>query len=101
IAQEANAAEKSLRTLMVRESSLVSTEEQARLEGLLAQYPTLKTVYEMRLSLQQVWARRGESKEAMLDALRDWVARAEASGIAALREFADEFKSYALPRAAA
>ncbi|MEE3108447.1 MAG: hypothetical protein VX323_00240 [Pseudomonadota bacterium] len=54
----------------------------------------------MRLALQQVWQRRGESKEAMLDALKDWVARAEASGIAALRDFADEFKSYALPRAA-
>jgi len=101
VASEGGSAGKALRRLMVRETSLVSTEEQARLEALLAQHPTLKTVYEMRLALQQVWQRRGESKEAMLDALKDWVARAEASGIAALRDFADEFKSYALPRAAA
>lgn len=100
VASEGGSAGKALRRLMVRETSLVSTEEQARLEALLAQHPTLKTVYEMRLALQQVWQRRGESKEAMLDALKEWVARAEASGIAALRDFADEFKSYALPRAA-
>ena len=100
VASEGGSAGKALRRLMVRETSLVSTEEQARLEALLAQHPTLKTVYEMRLALQQVWQRRGESKEAMLDALKEWVARAEASGIAALRDFADEFKSYALPRTA-
>jgi transposase len=82
---------------MVRESSLVSEAEQQQLEQALEQSPRLKRIYEARLELQQVWRRRGESMDAMLEALRAWCREAEESGIQALRDFADELKSYTVP----
>ena len=85
------------RKLMVRESSLVSETEQQQLEQALDQSPRLKRIYEARLELQQVWRRRGESMDAMLEALRAWCREAEESGIQALRDFAGELKSYTVP----
>jgi fatty-acid desaturase len=86
------------RTLIVRETSLVSETEQEQLDRALAQSPRLRRIYEARLQLQQVWRRRSESMDAMLEALRLWCQEAEQSGIHALRDFADELKSYTIPR---
>ena len=50
----------------------------------------LRTVYSMRQELSALWSRSNASRSAdqLLEQLRDWRARAESSGIAALREFA-------------
>jgi len=52
----------------------------------------LRTAYSMRQELTALWSRSGTSRPAsadqLLEQLRDWRARAEASVIAALREFA-------------
>ena len=52
----------------------------------------LRTVYSMRQELSALWSRssvgRPASADQLLEQLRDWRARAESSGIAALREFA-------------
>jgi stearoyl-CoA desaturase (delta-9 desaturase) len=52
----------------------------------------LQTVYAMRQELSGLWSRSRANRSATVDQslkqLRDWRARADASGIAALREFA-------------
>jgi stearoyl-CoA desaturase (delta-9 desaturase) len=48
----------------------------------------LHTAYTMRQELSELWSRSSASTEQLLAQLRDWRERAEASGIAALREFA-------------
>jgi stearoyl-CoA desaturase (delta-9 desaturase) len=50
----------------------------------------LRTVYSMRQELSALWSRSSATLPAdqLLEQLRDWRARAESSGIAALREFA-------------
>jgi stearoyl-CoA desaturase (delta-9 desaturase) len=50
----------------------------------------LRTVYSMRQELSALWSRASATRSAdqLLEQLRDWRARAESSGIAALREFA-------------
>jgi stearoyl-CoA desaturase (delta-9 desaturase) len=52
--------------------------------------PLLRTVYSMRQELSALWSRSSATRSAdqLLEQLRDWRARAESSGIAALREFA-------------
>jgi fatty-acid desaturase len=103
--ERANAATadlvKRVRKVVTREPSLVSEQEQAQLELALEQAPELRTVYEARLRLQDIWRRRGTSMEARLEALRTWCREAEESGIQSLKDFADELKSYTIPRAAA
>jgi transposase len=100
----ANAATASLlgraRKLITREQSLVTERQQEQLEIALDQAPTLRKVYEARLALQQIWREKGASMDARLEALRTWCAEAEASGIQALRDFADELKSYTIPQRA-
>jgi stearoyl-CoA desaturase (delta-9 desaturase) len=50
----------------------------------------LRTVYSMRQELSALWSRSSATRSAdqLLEQLRDWRARAECSGISALREFA-------------
>jgi stearoyl-CoA desaturase (delta-9 desaturase) len=56
----------------------------------LSQAQLLRTVYSMRQELSALWNRASATRSAdqLLEQLRDWRARAESSGIAALREFA-------------
>ena len=62
----------------------------------------LQTVYSMRQELSALWSRssgrRTASADQLLEQLRDWRARAESSGIAALREFARRLPNLALPQ---
>jgi len=49
----------------------------------------LRTVYSMRQELSALWTRSSATPaDQLLEQLRNWRARAESSGIAALREFA-------------
>jgi stearoyl-CoA desaturase (delta-9 desaturase) len=48
----------------------------------------LRTVYSMRQELSELWSPSGASTDQLLIQLDDWQARADASGIVALREFA-------------
>jgi stearoyl-CoA desaturase (delta-9 desaturase) len=48
----------------------------------------LHTVYSMRQELSELWSRSSASTDQLLKQLCDWRERAEASGIAALRDFA-------------
>jgi len=87
--------------LLSRETSLLEDRHHLRIESMLAHSQALKTIYERRLALQQIWARTSANGHDMLAAMKDWVHEAEASGIHALRDFAAQLKTYSLRPTAA
>ncbi|WP_063914437.1 delta-9 fatty acid desaturase DesA [Pseudomonas sp. p21] len=82
--------------LLSRETSLLEDRHHVRIESILAHSQALKTIYEKRLALQQIWARTSANGHDMLAAMKDWVHEAETSGIHALRDFAAQLKTYSL-----
>lgn len=84
--------------VLCREETLIDDREQQRLQAVLETSPTLRIAYEKRMALQAIWRRQGESIEGRLEALKHWCAEAEASGIQALKDFAEELRSYTIPR---
>ena len=84
--------------VLCREETLIDDREQQRLQAVLETSPTLRIAYEKRVALQAIWRRQGESMEARLEALKQWCADAEASGIQSLKDFAEELRSYTIPR---
>jgi stearoyl-CoA desaturase (delta-9 desaturase) len=71
---------------------VLAEEARRKLRELLEKYEVLRRVVEYRESLQQLW---NESPARALAPLRDWCQAAEASGIGALREFAQGLPAYA------
>ncbi len=90
-----------LRRALANDGRWLDADAQARLRGWVAEHPSTATVVEYRRRLADLMARSGKSSQAMLEALRQWCAEAEASGIEALEEFSRKLRSYALPQAAA
>ncbi|MBN6789355.1 delta-9 fatty acid desaturase DesA [Pseudomonas fulva] len=87
--------------LLSRETSLLEDRHHVRIESMLAHSQALKTIYEKRLALQQIWARTSANGHDMLAAMKEWVHEAETSGIHALRDFASQLKTYSLRPTAA
>ena len=85
-----------VRSLLVREESLLSSDARSRLEQALAESHALTTVYEYKRRLQNIWQERSMSQERLLQALEDWCKQAEASGIRALQEFARTLPTYSM-----
>ena len=69
------------------------------LDQILERFANLRTVYEYRQQLQQVWSRKATSQEGLLQALQDWCRDAEATGIQALQDFARNMSRYSLQTA--
>ncbi len=67
-----------------------------KLDELVERYPTLGTVMEFRAELKTLWEGANVSNERLLAELKEWCARAEASGIEALEEFAATLRGYRL-----
>jgi stearoyl-CoA desaturase (Delta-9 desaturase) len=82
--------------LLIRHPALLAEEARRRLRELLERYEVLRRVVEYREGLQQAW--EGASAGHALAQLREWCRRAEDSGIAALREFAQGLPAYASAR---
>jgi stearoyl-CoA desaturase (delta-9 desaturase) len=55
---------------------------------------TLHTIYEFRQRLSELWNQHGKDHAELLTRLQAWCADAEASGIAALQEFAQQLRGY-------
>jgi stearoyl-CoA desaturase (Delta-9 desaturase) len=68
--------------------------ERHSLTELMAASGVIKTMVEMRAELAATWERSSASRDQMLAHLQDWIARAEASGIAALQDAALRIRSY-------
>ena len=82
--------------LLAREPSLLQDNQQQRIDAMLAQSQALKVIYEKRLALQHIWVKTSANGHDMLEAIKQWVHEAEASGIQSLRDFAEQLKTYSL-----
>jgi stearoyl-CoA desaturase (Delta-9 desaturase) len=87
---------KQAKALLIREEARLDDRDRDHLYSVLDLSQTLRTVYEFRLNLQNIWNRTTASHEKLLASLQEWCAQAEASGIQVLREFARSLRSYSL-----
>mgnify|MGYP001106099384 CR=1 FL=1 len=94
--QELHRADLAARRLLLRNEALLDESGRRRLERVLAENPQLRTVYEFRRRLQQVWDRSATTHEALLRNLQTWCNQAEASSVQALRDFAQYLRGYTL-----
>jgi stearoyl-CoA desaturase (Delta-9 desaturase) len=85
--------------LLIRHPALLADEARRVLSELLERYEVLRRVVEFRDGLQQMW--NDATGTYSVAQLREWCARAEASGIQALKEFAAALPNYALSTRAA
>lgn len=69
--------------------------ERAKVDEAISNSRVLATIYTMRQELAALWQRSSASKEQLVRQLEDWCARAETSGIAPLKEFSRQLRSYA------
>jgi len=67
---------------------------QEKYAATLASNQTLQTIYEFKQRLKNVWTQRSKDQAELLARMQAWCAEAEASGIAALREFSQQLRGY-------
>ena len=87
---------KKAKAALILDRSRMKAHHRERLNQALENFSQIKTVYQFRLQLQEVWDRTYSSQEKLLQALREWCHRAEQSGVMALREFAESLRGYTL-----
>lgn len=68
----------------------------ANLQQMLAGNQTLETVYQFQQRLVQLWERTTQSQEARLEAVQEWIAHAEKTGVVALAQFAQRLRGYSM-----
>ena len=86
---------KSSKKLLQCEPATLEAAQQQQLSEIFKYSDTLKTMHEMRMELAALWERSHSSSDQLLAQLRDWCARAEASGIRSLEQFSLRLRSYA------
>lgn len=86
---------KSSKKLLQCEPATLEAAQQQQLSEIFKYSDTLKTMHEMRTELAALWERSHSTSDQLLDQLRDWCARAEASGIRSLEQFSLRLRSYA------
>ena len=102
--QEQHRADASVRSLLkrakkvlCREESNVRDRDRHDIKAITQSSPLLRVIYEKRVELSAIWAKRGGNGEDLLQAFRDWCTEAENTGIQALGDFVRELKSYTMP----
>lgn len=78
------------------DAASLAADEHAELKQILQHSAVLETVHTMRQELASLWARSSLTSDQLVKQLQDWCARAEASGIEALREFSLRLRCYAV-----
>lgn len=86
---------KSSKKLLQQEPTSLESSQRQQLSELFEHSSALKTMHEMRVELGAIWERSHFTSDQLLQQLRDWCARAEASGIRSLREFSLRLRTYA------
>ena len=86
---------------LVKQPKWLSEAELQNLSNLLENNQHLRTVYELRERLTQIWSQANVSNEQLVQQLKDWCAEAEASGIRSLEEFSARLRGYMLQPAVA
>jgi len=92
-----SACQKGLRkakSLLVREYPQLDDSKKSELQEVLASNKELKTVYDFRVRLQDVWSRAAASHETLVQALKEWCEQAEATGIKVLEDFSKSLRNY-------
>jgi stearoyl-CoA desaturase (delta-9 desaturase) len=84
------------RQLIATQPAMLDDLSREKLAELVERYPTLRTVMEFRAELKTLWEGANVSNERLLNELKEWCARAEASGIEVLEEFAATLRGYRL-----
>jgi stearoyl-CoA desaturase (delta-9 desaturase) len=79
--------------LIAREGAALDARRHRRLQEALHANHTLQTIYEFKQRLKGLWVNHGKDSDP-LARLQAWCVDAEASGIAALQEFARQLKAY-------
>ncbi len=82
--------------ILCRDDLLLDARSREKLAHLI-DVPELRMVYELRMRLQAIWAKRTGNVEELVTALRTWCHDAEASGLATLRTFVNEMQRYSVP----
>jgi stearoyl-CoA desaturase (delta-9 desaturase) len=82
------------RKLLTRSPVLLDAAAQRRLKELLEAHPPLKTVHDCQEQLRQLWETVNPTKDDVVRMFRNWCARAEASGIKALEDFAATLRRF-------
>jgi len=85
----------SSKKLLQCEPATLEVAQQQQLSEIFKYSDALKTMHEMRTELAALWERSHSSSDQLLAQLRDWCARAEASGIRSLEQFSLRLRSYA------
>jgi stearoyl-CoA desaturase (delta-9 desaturase) len=83
-----------MRKLLVSEAAALDTKAMARLREALESNHTLHTIYEFKQRLKGLWNQHQREPSDPLAKLQAWCVDAEASGIAALQEFARQLRGY-------
>jgi stearoyl-CoA desaturase (delta-9 desaturase) len=81
------------RKLLVAGPILLDDAAKKRLAALLADNTALRTVYDYRQQLQDLWAQANVSNERLVKQLKEWCNQAEASGIDALHDFSANLRT--------
>lgn len=87
---------KRIRTALIREPSLVDKETRSQMMAVVAEHPPLDLVVTFKQRLQEIWDHTTASQKELLEALEKWCKDAEATGVHALRDFAQYIQSYSL-----
>jgi stearoyl-CoA desaturase (delta-9 desaturase) len=82
------------RKLLASEAAALDAKAMARLREALEANQTLHTIYEFKQRLKALWNQHHREQIDPLARLQAWCADAEASGIAALQEFARQLRGY-------
>jgi stearoyl-CoA desaturase (delta-9 desaturase) len=80
------------RKLLIRSPALLNLTARRRLLALLETYPTLKTIYESQEQLRRLCETINPAKDKLIDMFGSWRACAEASGVKALKDFAEALR---------
>jgi stearoyl-CoA desaturase (delta-9 desaturase) len=84
--------------LLIRHPTLLAEEARRALRELLERYEVLRRVVEYRDGLQHLWNETSANQARAVGQLKEWCAKAEGSGIRAVREFSLGLPAYATGR---
>lgn len=94
VGENAGAVLRRARQFLSRHPSMLDAPSRARLDELMNAHPRFKTVLEFRAELKALWSGSHRSNEHLLADVKAWCAKAEASGILKLQEFATYLRSF-------
>lgn len=85
---------KRAKKLLTWQPSMLDEGSKQRLAEIIDGHPRVKTVLEFRNELKALWEGAHTSNDRLLADLRAWCAKAEASGIQVLQDFAEYLQSF-------